>query len=104
MVSINWTLNALDNIENIAEFIAKDSPLYATLTVSSFFDTVEILVTNSNEGRIVPEINNLKIRELINGSYRIIYKIIDNNRIDIITIHHANRLISNNKNLKLHDK
>jgi toxin ParE1/3/4 len=104
MVSINWTLSALDDVENIAAYIAKDSPFYASLTVSSFFDTVDILATNPNAGRVVPEFNQLNIRELINGSYRIIYKIVNDNQVDIITIHHANRLISNNKNLKFNDK
>ena len=48
-------------------------------------------------GKIVPEINQENIRELIEGSYRIIYKIVENNQIDILTIHHSARDLKRRK-------
>ena len=43
-------------------------------------------------GRIVPERDDLSIRELIEGNYRIIYHF-DNNldTVQILTVHHASR-------------
>jgi len=104
MVKINWTLSALNDVENIAAYIAKDSPVYAAHTVSSFFDSIEILYNNPKIGRVVPELNKEDVREIINGSYRIIYKIISKTQIDILTVHHAGRLISNNPILKVTKK
>lgn len=51
-------------------------------------------------GRIVPELKNAIFRELIIGNYRIIYKIVSKNQIDILTIHLAQRLLKNNPNIK----
>jgi len=95
MVEVNWTLQSVEDINSIAEYIAKDSLKYAKLQVERIFARVEILETAPLSGRIVPELNITKIRELILGNYRIIYKVINKNRIDILTVHHSARLLSN---------
>ena len=81
MVEINWTLQAIDDVNNIAEYISKDSVKYAELQVELFFERVKILKTFPNSGKIVPEIDKEKIRELNSGNYRIIYKIINNTEL-----------------------
>jgi toxin ParE1/3/4 len=73
MVNIKWTVQSLEDIENIALFIARDSEKYAKIQVQRFFLRVENLKTKPNTGRIVPEISDHTIRELIQGNYRIIY-------------------------------
>ena len=45
----------------------------------------------------MPEINRENIRELIEGNYRIIYKILEENKIDILTIHHSARDLTRRK-------
>jgi toxin ParE1/3/4 len=47
-------------------------------------------------GKMVPEFLLPELRELIEGNYRIIYRIVSEERIDILTIHHSSRLLSNN--------
>ena len=42
-------------------------------------------------GRIVPEFNRTYLRELIYKSYRIVYRIVDASRVDVITIQHGSR-------------
>ena len=96
MVEVKWTDQALDDIENIAEFIAKDSMKFAKVQTLRFFKSVEILEELPRAGRMVPELNIEELRELIQGNYRIIYQIISKNRIDIITVHLSRRLLSNN--------
>jgi plasmid stabilization system protein ParE len=51
-------------------------------------------------GRVVPELNNENLRELIFRNYRIIYEIIPDKQINILTIHHHARLVSNNPAFK----
>ena len=94
MVEISWTSQSIDDLNNIAEFIAKDSPKYARLFIEKVFDRSEILVTHPNSGRVVPEIKDESIRELIFNSYRIIYKFYSK-RVDILTVHHGSRLLKN---------
>jgi toxin ParE1/3/4 len=95
MVKINWTNFALQDLLEIAEFISKDSHRYAQMTVKYLFESPSILKTHPKAGRIVPEFNDEHLRELIRGSYRLVYRIVDKNRIDILTIHHSARLIKN---------
>ena len=89
MVRINWTLQAKDDLKNIADYISKDSVVYAKRQVINIRKRTEILKTHIHIGKIVPEIEDSNIRELIEGNYRIIYKIISKNRIDILTVHHS---------------
>ena len=96
VVEIRWTTEALDDIENIAQFIAKDSEHYSIIQTERFFDKVKVLGTHPLAGHIVPELKSGNIRQLVEGNYRIIYAIISTNRIDILTIHHGKRLLSSN--------
>ena len=91
MVRINWTFQAKDDLKDIAEYISKDSKRYAKLQVTRLKTRTRILKTQTRSGKIVPEINRENIRELIEGNYRIIYKIVQEKRIDILTIHHSSR-------------
>ena len=91
MVQINWTHQAKDDLKSIAEYIKLDSVRYAKLQVIKIKSKTHILKSHPNAGRTVPEIDNEKIRELIEGNYRIIYKVISNSQVDILTIHHSAR-------------
>ena len=93
MVRLNWTEQSIDDLINIAEFIAKDSSKYSVIQVKRIRERVRLLKTQPLLGRIVPETRNDSIRELILGSYRIIYKIISEERIDILTVHHSAKLV-----------
>ena len=89
MVRINWTFQAKDDLKSIAEYISKDSVRYAKFQVIRLKNRTQILKQHPFIGKIVPEINSDKIRELIEGRYRIIYKIVSKNQIDILTVHHT---------------
>jgi len=52
MVRVNWTDQALDDIENIAQFIEKDSPKYANIQVQRFFDKVKMLEAYQMRGEL----------------------------------------------------
>ena len=89
MVEVRWTPLALEDIDNIAEYIAKDSEKFALIQTERFFERALILINQPNAGRIVPEANDKTLRELISGNYRIIYRVISKSRIDILTVHHS---------------
>jgi toxin ParE1/3/4 len=95
MVKINWTDLALQDLNDIGDYISKDSIRYAEVTVQYLFDSVDILISHPKSGRVVPEFNEEDLRELIRGSYRIVYRIINKSRIDILTVHNTSRLLSN---------
>jgi len=100
MAQIRWTQQALSDIENIAEYIAKDSHVFASIQTERFFEAVKVLKEQIRTGRIVPEIGEDSIRELILGYYRIIYRIVNDERADILTIHHSRRNPESNDVIK----
>ncbi|MEO5642747.1 MAG: type II toxin-antitoxin system RelE/ParE family toxin [Bacteroidia bacterium] len=100
MVEVSWTNQSIEDIKNIAEFIAKDSPRYADSQVELFFTQAEILGQFPTLGRIVPETSIKTVRELVIGNYRLVYEIINPKQIDILTIHHSARLLKNSPAIK----
>jgi len=94
MVQINWTFQAKDDLKSIAKYISIDSKRYALFQILKLKKRTETLKTQVHSGKIVSEIEDENIRELIEGNYRIIYKIISKKRVDILTIHHTSRDLS----------
>lgn len=92
MVKIIWTQRSLTDLKSIAEYISKDSIKYASLTLQRILDATKYLENNPRIGRMVPEVGkNDKIREIIFGNYRIIYKITSPQSVHILTVHHSAR-------------
>jgi addiction module RelE/StbE family toxin len=90
MVEIIWTQRSLTDLKSIAEYISLDSIKYASLTVERIINVTSYLETNPRIGRMVPEMRRQdKIREIILGNYRIIYKISSPNTVHILTVHHS---------------
>ena len=93
MARLNWTDLSIEDLINIAEFISKDSIKYSVIQIRRIRERARLLKTQPFLGRIVPETKDESIRELILGNYRIIYKIISEDRIDILTVHHSAKLL-----------
>ena len=92
MVSITWTALAIEDLRNIYDYILKDSKVYADRIIDNIITRVDQLSYFPKSGRVVPEFENDSIRELIQGNYRIIYKLTAQ-KISIIRIHHSARLM-----------
>ena len=86
-----WSLQAIEDIEAIAEYIARDSNTYAESTVERIFQAPERLVQFPKLGRVVPEKNDESIRELFVFQYRVIYEI-QVSEIHILTVVHGKRI------------
>lgn len=101
MAGLNWTKQAVNDLNGIADFIAKDSKKFAKITISKIRTSAKQLISFPLSGRVVPEINIIEIREIIIGNYRLIYFIVDANRIDILAVHHSAKRLDND-DLKRH--
>ena len=89
MVKINWTNLAVEDLKSVFDYISRDSFRYAKIQISRLNSRTQILKTLPNAGKVVPEFENEKLRELIEGNYRIIYKVVNTSKIDILTIHNS---------------
>ena len=93
MVKVVWTESSLSDLKDIFDYIADDSIRYASITVNRLYQRAQQIVINPSMGRIVPEFNIKTIRELIEGNYRIIYRIKNKMQIDILRVIHTARLL-----------
>lgn len=94
MAKIVWTDHAISDLNEIGDYIGLNSIHYASKTVEYLFESVNVLLIYPNSGKIVADFDDDSIRELVRGNYRIIYKIISKQRIDILTVHHGARFMS----------
>jgi plasmid stabilization system protein ParE len=74
-LKIIWSPLAVDQVRDIASYIALDKPIVAAQWADKIFNSVELLSEHPESGRVVSEIKRKEIRELVHGSYRVIYKI-----------------------------
>ena len=93
MAKIRWTNLALDDLQAIHDYVAQDSSKYADRLMDKIIERVDVLEQHPKIGRKVPEFDNELIRELIEGNYRIIYRIESEDRVGIARVHHAARLL-----------
>ncbi len=68
--------------------------------VELFFDKAEVLTKHPEFGKPVPEANDPAFREILVSRYRIIYELVNNKSVNIITVHHQSRLLKNNSVFK----
>jgi toxin ParE1/3/4 len=90
---LNWSPLAISRLSEIAKYIALDNPVAAERWVNKIFALVEKLSDFPERGRMVPEINNKMIREVLSGNYRVIYKLEDR-AISILTVRHVKQILS----------
>jgi toxin ParE1/3/4 len=86
-----WSPEALRDLESIRTFIAQDSERYAELVVRRLVGAAERLRSFPESGRVVPERNDPMIREVLVGSYRVVYRLVQG-QAEIVTVFRGSRL------------
>jgi len=79
MAKIVWTEPALNDLNDIAEYIALDKADAAKKFVKTVFKQVERLIDFPESGRLPPELAATTYREIITGPCRIFYRISSDN-------------------------
>ena len=83
-----WTRPALADVLHIRDHIAADSTRYARIVAERIVSSVDRLSTFPLSGRVVPELADPMLREVINAPYRIVYRVRDD-VLEILTVVHA---------------
>ncbi|HSH52448.1 MAG TPA: type II toxin-antitoxin system RelE/ParE family toxin [Bacteroidales bacterium] len=91
-MKIIWSPLAVERLEDIYDYIARDNISAASNLIGTIFNKVESLLENPNRGRIVPESSRENIRELFEGEYRIIYRV-EKSYISVLTIRNFKQLL-----------
>lgn len=90
MARLIWSDKAVDDLENIYDFIAVDSPFYAKVQVEKVIAAAERLCSFPESGRGLPELPHLPHQELISCSYRLVYRFEpESETVYIVTVVHS---------------
>jgi toxin ParE1/3/4 len=81
---VKWTTPAWNDVEEASRFIARDSPRYAIVLQREAQAAAQSLQRFARRGRVVPERSDDRLRELIVGSYRLLYKIVTDDEVHVI--------------------
>jgi len=93
-LEVKWSPEAIEDIESIAEFIARDSEYYARAVVTEILSVSRNVHEFPLIGRVVPEIGDERIRERFIYSYRLVYRV-EPEQILIVAVIHGKRLLEN---------
>lgn len=93
MVKTVWTELALEDLKIIHNYIAQDSHSYASIYTEKLLRRVKQLETFPRSGRVVPEFGIDSIRELIEGNYRIVYRL-NTEYVFIARVQHSAMILS----------
>jgi addiction module RelE/StbE family toxin len=96
MVRVSWTPQAADDLEAICLFIARDTPQIAATFADRVVTATDRLECHPRMGRVVPELGLEDLREILVGSYRVIYRVRDD-EVHLLTVHHGARLLDTMK-------
>ncbi len=91
MTKLIWSPRSLRDLESIRDYVAADSPRYATLVVARIIQGVERLASFPESGRVVPERSDPQLREVIVRPYRVVYRLRPG-VVEIATAFRASRL------------
>ncbi|MBW1982519.1 MAG: type II toxin-antitoxin system RelE/ParE family toxin [Deltaproteobacteria bacterium] len=82
-----WAEAAEQDLDAAAAYVHRDSPSYAVSFVHRVLQAGRSLSDFAERGRIVPEFKDTKIREVFVHSYRLIYRIEDEQVLIVALIH-----------------
>ena len=91
-MKVLWTDAAVAQLETIYDYLAQTSPEYARRIIDRLTKRSKHIAAFPFSGRMVREYELNEVREIIEGTYRIIYLIKeDEEQIEILAVIHSSR-------------
>jgi plasmid stabilization system protein ParE len=92
MMRIEWSPRSVADLASIRAFIAADSARYADLTIHRLIRAADQLSSFPRMGRIVPEVGEPDLRELIVPPFRIVYRVRPS-LVEVVLVFRSSRVI-----------
>jgi addiction module RelE/StbE family toxin len=87
-----WTDSAISDLKEICDYIARDKPNAAEKVGRGILEHVKLLETFPLIGPAYPQRSSGRIREIVNGNYRIFYEVVDQEKVVyLLRIWHGGR-------------
>jgi plasmid stabilization system protein ParE len=87
---VKWSRPAGLDLKQIHDYIARDSKFYAQKVSLEIIEKSEKLSLFPEVGRVVPEIGDPRIRELLIFSYRLVYEVFPT-KVEVLALIHSKR-------------
>jgi plasmid stabilization system protein ParE len=92
MAKVSWSIHARNDLDKITDYYAIEFPRYAETLSQDILSKTKALETYPRIGRIIPEIGEVCLRELIYRNYRIMYLLDEEtNDVEILSIFHSSK-------------
>ena len=85
-----WTKQGCSTLDEAIGYVAQDSLTAAQHLLESALDSAESLSVFSERGRVVPELQQPNVRELLVQRYRLIYEVFDT-KVEVLAFIHGAR-------------
>jgi plasmid stabilization system protein ParE len=90
MARVNWSPDAVRDVEGICQNIERSSPQYARVFAPEVLALGEAIAQQPHLGGVVPEYEQEDLRERLLQSYRVIYRIRGED-VEVVTVVHGAR-------------
>lgn len=94
-MKLTWSDTAVNQLEAIADSLYRTNQDSAARFVNNIMNRISSLRLYPEKGRIVPEINDKSLREIIYNKYRVVYRLSD--KIEIVYIQHSAKPLDDTK-------
>jgi len=91
-MKVIWTEQAFQRLSAIEDYIARDNPEAAQRFIARLIERADALAKFPSLGRLVPEMPRGQLRELLEGHYRIVYRV-HRKSVEILTVFEGHRLL-----------
>ena len=98
-MKVIWSKESLQQLIEIEKYISRDSPERAVQFINRLIDRAEKIKDYPYKGRVVQEFSLNEIREVFEKSYRIVYRISED-QIEILTVFEGHKLLKSSEILK----
>ena len=92
MAAVRWSLNASQNLKDVAQYLNQYSPQAASRFVDEVDEAIKRLEEHPLIGRSVPEFASPSIREIVLRGYRMIYEV-GEDQVGLLAILHGRQNI-----------
>jgi plasmid stabilization system protein ParE len=89
-LTLRWTERAVLHLEALVDYVSLTSPVYAEGIVSRIDQRLQLACTHPEIGKVVVEVQDSALRELVVPPYRIFYRI-RTDAIEVLAIVHERR-------------
>lgn len=91
-MKVRWTARAAARLDAIHDYIAGQDPAAAERVVRGLLQRTEQIASFPESGRRVPDYTRIDVHELIEGNYRIVYRL-HRQQVDVLTVMHCAQLL-----------